>query len=145
MDKIPTQVGEEITDEVVTPRYPVIQYTHDPTSGDAIGSGFVYEGKLIPALRGKYIFGDITTGRFWYTDYKEMLAADGDGNAGTLAKYYDVKFVWDDPNDSPDGGKQVYDTMFPINEMTYHSRGGKEEHLASRQKVANQGRADARL
>ena len=35
--------------------------------------------------------------------------------------------------------------MFPINEMIYHSRGGKEEHLASRQKVANQGRADARL
>ena len=74
-----------------------------------------------------------------------MLAADGDGNASTLAKYYDVKFAWDNPNDSPDAGKQVYDTMFPINEMTYHARGGKEEHLASRQKVANQGRADARL
>jgi hypothetical protein len=29
--------------------------------------------------------------------------------------------------------------------MTYHARGGKEEHLASRQQVANQGRADARL
>jgi hypothetical protein len=35
--------------------------------------------------------------------------------------------------------------MFPINEWTYHHRGGKEEHLASRQRVANQGRADARL
>ena len=145
VDKIPTQIGEEITDEVVTPRYPVIQYAHDPSGGDAIGSGYVYEGKLIPELRGKYIFGDITTGRFWYADYKEMLAADADGNAGTLAKYYDVKFVWDNPADSPDGGKQVYHTMFPINEAIYHSRGGKEEHLASRQKVANQGRADARL
>jgi len=39
----------------------------------------------------------------------------------------------------------VYDTMWPINEMTYHQRGGKEEHLASRQTIANQGRADARL
>ena len=145
VDKIPTQIGDEITDEVVTPRYPVIQYPHDPSGGDAIGSGYVYEGKLIPELRGKYIFGDITTGRFWYADYKEMLAADADGNAGTLAKYYDVKFVWDNPADSPDRGKQVYDTMFPINEAIYHSRGGKEEHLASRQKVANQGRADARL
>ena len=56
-----------------------------------------------------------------------------------------MKFVWDNPNDSPDAGKQVYDTMFPINELIYHARGGKEEHLASRQKVANQGRADARL
>jgi hypothetical protein len=145
VDKIPTQIGDEITDEVVTPRYPVIQYPHDLSGGDAIGSGYVYEGKLIPELRGKYIFGDITTGRFWYADYKEMLAADADGNAGTLAKCYDVKFVWDNPEDSPDRGKQVYDTMFPINEAIYHSRGGKEEHLASRQKVANQGRADARL
>ena len=41
--------------------------------------------------------------------------------------------------------RRFYDTMFPINEMTYHSRGGKEEHLAARQKVANQGRADTRL
>ena len=81
IDKIPTQIGDEITDEVVTPKYPVIQYPHDPAGGDAIGSGYVYDGKLIPALRGKYIFGDITTGRFWYADYKEMLAADADGNA----------------------------------------------------------------
>ncbi len=30
VDKIPTQIGDEITDEVVTPKYPVIQYPHDP-------------------------------------------------------------------------------------------------------------------
>jgi hypothetical protein len=145
VDRIPTQVGEEITDQVVTPKYPVIQYAHDPAGGDAIGSGYVYTGKLIPELRGKYIFGDITTGRFWYADFKEMLTADGDDSPNTLAKYFDVKFVWNNPHDSPDGGKQTYDTMFPINEWTYHHRGGKEEHLASRQRVANQGRADARL
>ena len=58
---------------------------------------------------------------------------------------HEVKFLWDNPNDSPDAGKQVYDTTFPINEATYHLRGGKEEHLASRQRVANQGRADARF
>jgi len=123
----------------------VIEYPHDESGGDAIGSGYVYNGKLIPELRGKYIFGDITTGRFWYADYKEMLAADGDRNPATQAKTYPVKFAWDNPGDSPDAGRKIYDTMFPINEMTYHSRGGKEEHLASRQKVANQGRADARL
>jgi hypothetical protein len=145
VDRIPTQIGDEITDQVVTPKYPVIQYAHDEAGGDAIGSGFVYTGKLIPQLRGKFIFGDITTGRFWYADFKEMLAADGDGNPGTLAKYHEIKFVWDNPHDTPDAGKQTYDTMFPINEWTYHHRGGKEEHLASRQRVANQGRADARL
>ncbi len=145
VDKIPTQIGDEITDQVITPKYPVIQYGHNPKGGDAIGSGYVYNGKLIPALRGKYIFGDITTGRFWYADYKEMLAADADGKPETMANTYEVKFLWDNPNDSPDTGKQVYDTTFPINEGTYHLRGGKEEHLASRQLVANQGRADARF
>jgi hypothetical protein len=145
VDKIPIQIGDEITDEIVTPKYPVIQYAHDARGGDAIGSGYLYNGKLIPELRGKYVFGDITTGRFWYADYKEMLAADGDQNPHTLATFYELKFVWDNPHDSPDAGKQTYDTMFPINEWTYHHRGGKEERLAARQRVANQGRADARL
>jgi hypothetical protein len=133
-----------ITDQVITPKYPVIQQARSK-GGDAIGSGYVYTGKAIPALRGKYIFGDITTGRFWYADYKEMLAADSDGKPETLANFHEVKFLWDNPNDSPDAGKQTFDTTFPINEWTYHHRGGKEEHLASRQRVANQGRADARL
>ena len=60
----------------------MIQYGHDPAGGDSIGSGFVYNGKAIPALRGKYVFTDLTTGRIWYADYKDMLAAD-DGKPGT--------------------------------------------------------------
>jgi hypothetical protein len=145
VDKINIQIGDEVTDKVVSPKYPVMQYAHDQTGGDAIGSGFVYSGKLIPALRGKYIFGDITTGKFWYADYQEMLTADSDGKPETQAARHEVKLLWDNPNDSPDAGKQVFDSMFPINEAVYHSRGGKEEHLASRQRVANQGRADSRL
>jgi hypothetical protein len=35
--------------------------------------------------------------------------------------------------------------MWPINELVYHQRGGQAERLPARQKVANQGRADARL
>ena len=69
---------------MVTPVYPVIQYGHDAKGGDSIGSGFVYSGKKIPALRGKYIFTDLTTGRLWYADYKDMLAAD-DSRPGTVA------------------------------------------------------------
>ena len=65
-----------MTDEVVVPTYPVVQYGHVPTGGDAIGSGYVYNGKALPALRGKYIFSDLSTGRVWYADWKEMLAAD---------------------------------------------------------------------
>ena len=78
-------------------------------------------------------------------DYKEMLALDADGKADTIAKFYPIKFVWDNPNDSPDAGKQTFDTMWPITELVYHQRGGQAERLPSRQKIANQGRADARL
>src|SRR5258705_13013095 len=38
----------------VTPLYPVANYDH--TQGDAIASGFVYRGSLIPELVGKYVF-----------------------------------------------------------------------------------------
>jgi hypothetical protein len=145
VDKIPVQIGDEVTDQVVTPKYPVIQYPHDEGGGDAIGSGYLYNGKLIPELRGKYIFGDITTGKFWYADYKEMLARDSDGDPSTQARFYPIKFTWDNPNDVPDAGRKTYDTMWPITEAVYHERGGKAEGLPSRQKVANQGRADTRL
>ena len=87
-----------------------------PGGGDAIGSGFLYNGKALPALRGKYIFTDISTGRIWYADYKEMLAAD-DGNPRRWWRRQEVKLLWDK--------KHVYDTMFPIVESAYHSRGGK--------------------
>lgn len=46
--------------------YPVAQYDHD--EGQAVGSGFVYEGALIPALRGSYVFADIVRGRVFYFD-----------------------------------------------------------------------------
>ncbi len=70
------QIGDTVTDEVVVPTYPVVQYGHVPTGGDGIGSGYVYTGKALPVLRGKYVFSDLSTGRFWYADFKEMLAAD---------------------------------------------------------------------
>ena len=54
--------------------------------------------------------------------------------------------MWDNPNDSPDAGKQVVRHMWPINELVYHLRGAARQNASpSRQKVANQGRADARL
>ncbi|UHG94087.1 PQQ-dependent sugar dehydrogenase [Spirosoma oryzicola] len=50
--------------------YPVVQYDHD--EGNAISSGFVYTGTAIPALTGKYIFGDIVNGRVYYVDSKQL-------------------------------------------------------------------------
>ena len=52
VDKVPIVVGTEESGET-TPTYPVIQYGHVPGGGDAIGSGFVYDGKAIPALAGQ--------------------------------------------------------------------------------------------
>tara|TARA_R110002050_G_scaffold75052_5_gene160906 strand:- start:2331 stop:4019 length:1689 start_codon:yes stop_codon:yes gene_type:complete len=43
--------------------YPVVQYDHD--EGPAISGGFIAKGKL---YRGKYIFGDIPTGRIFISD-----------------------------------------------------------------------------
>jgi glucose/arabinose dehydrogenase len=60
--------------------YPVAAYDHDPpptwncTSdvGHAIVGGFVYRGRGVPELRGKYVFADLVTGRIFYTEANEM-------------------------------------------------------------------------
>ena len=96
----------------VKPTYPVIQYPHNrEAGGDAIANGFVYRGKLIPALRDKLVFGDITTGRIWYANRADVLAAD-DGNPTTVAPIYEI------------------DTdLRRITEETYRERGGKGQAL----------------
>jgi glucose/arabinose dehydrogenase len=59
-DVIPVQVSDTVARGTVKPTYPVIQYSHArDTGGDAIANGFIYHGKLIPALRDKLVFGDI--------------------------------------------------------------------------------------
>jgi hypothetical protein len=134
-DRIPIQIGDKPTTQLVTPTYPVIQYGHDPKGGDSIGSGFVYNGRALPALRGKYIFTDLTTGRIWYADYKDMLAAD-DGKAETVAPIHELHVRWHG---------QVYDSMFPVVEAAYHARGGKSPKLAGNDGLIMKGRADVRF
>jgi mono/diheme cytochrome c family protein len=46
--------------------------TYDHVEGKAISGGFVYEGD-IEALKNKYIFGDIVTGRLFYLDLSNNL------------------------------------------------------------------------
>jgi Glucose / Sorbosone dehydrogenase len=133
VDEIPVRVTDTVTSGTVVPHYPVIQYGHVPGGGDAIGSGFLYRGKALPSLLGKYIFSDISTGRIWYADYKEMLAADA---SQTLVQPREAKLLWD---------KTPYDTMFPIVDAAYHSRGGKSVKLPGRALVSGEGRADAQF
>ena len=144
VDKIPVQIGDEPTAEMVTPTYPVIQYGHVAGGGDAVGSGFLYHGKRVPALRGKYVFTDISTGRVLYADYNEMLAAD-DGDPKTLAAIHEIKLLWTDPSAGGGAAKQLFDSMFPIVKATYRARGGKTGVLPGRALVSGEGRADAHV
>ena len=50
--------------------YPVAQYDHD--EGNAISGGFVYHGEAVPELQGKYVFGDIVTGRLFSVDVNQL-------------------------------------------------------------------------
>jgi mono/diheme cytochrome c family protein len=57
--------------------YPVAVFDHD--EGNAIEGGFEYTGKAIPQLKGKYVFGDIPSGRLFYITLSDL-------EPGTLAK-----------------------------------------------------------
>jgi hypothetical protein len=60
--------------------YPVAAFDHNPPpghplcsdSGHAISGGFVYRGRDVPQLRGKYVFTDLVDGRIFYTEASEM-------------------------------------------------------------------------
>jgi mono/diheme cytochrome c family protein len=127
-DTIPIQISDTVVHGTVKPAYPVIQYSHRrETGGDAIANGFVYRGKAIPALRGKLVFGDITTGRMWYANRADVLAAD-DGEANTVAPIYEIDT-----------------TLRRLVENAYRERGGKTPALPGMGAVAGPGRVDVRF
>jgi hypothetical protein len=103
----------------VTPTYPVANYSH--RDGDAISSGFVYRGKLMPQLYGKYVFGDITTGRIFYCDLAEMIATDDNIRTNT-ATVHEIQVVFDSPYDATN--YPVQRRMFDIVSEEFHQRGG---------------------
>ena len=144
VDEIPIQVSDTRRNGVTMPRYPVAQFAHTKDGGDAISGGFVYRGRLLPSLAGKYVFGDITTGKIWVVDVREMLAAD-DGNPSTLAALRPLQVRWDDPRDAPDAGPRLFPTMSPVVLAAYTARGGTDADLPGRATVSGPGRADIRF
>ena len=136
VDKIPIRVNATETNGMVTPNYPVVEYAHDKDGGDAVSNGYVYDGKNA-ALRGKYIFGDITTGHVWWVNYDEMLADDKHNGPNSMAAMHEVQIVWD----KPVGGQEQESSMYPICEAAYHARGGTAAVLPGRAPVSG-GRAD---
>jgi hypothetical protein len=105
-------------DEPVIPIYPAAVYSH--WEGDSIGSGFVYRGKLMPQMRGKFIFNDMTTGRIFYTDLNEMLATRGQRNHQAPIHELQVEYKSSADASSP-AAKQ---RMFDIVAHTYAQKGG---------------------
>jgi hypothetical protein len=105
-------------DEPVIPIYPAAVYSH--WEGDSIGSGFVYRGKLMPQMRGKFIFNDMTTGRIFYTDLNEMLATRGQRNHQAPIHELQVEYKSSADASQP-AAKQ---RMFDIIAHTYAQKGG---------------------
>jgi len=72
--------------------YPVAIYDHN--DGQAVSGGFAYRGR-IPALRGKFVFGDVQRGRLFAADLAAMKKAD-DGVPQTVAPVEEIQlFVRD--------------------------------------------------
>jgi len=69
--------------------YPVAMYAH--RDGQAVTGGFAYHGR-IPALRGKFVFGDIVRGRLFVADLAAMKKAD-DGVPQTVAPVEEVQLA----------------------------------------------------
>jgi hypothetical protein len=94
----------------VAPVYPVAVYSHE--EGDAIGSGFVYRGKRMPQMVGKYIFTDITTGRLFYADLNEMIASHS--VRGKQAAIHEIQVMYKNPYDTAEKApvkRRMYDIV----------------------------------
>jgi glucose/arabinose dehydrogenase/mono/diheme cytochrome c family protein len=50
--------------------YPVAEFDHD--EGTAICVGYEYQGEAIESLKGKYVFGDMGSGKLFYVNMKDI-------------------------------------------------------------------------
>ncbi len=126
-DRIPVQISDSVTRGMVSPGYPVIAYPHMAAGGDAIAGGVIYRGSRIAGLRGKLLFGDITTGHVWYAEMADVIKAD-DGVASTLAPLHEVEAG-----------------LRGLVERTFRARGGQGEVLPGTGVISGKGRVDVRF
>jgi hypothetical protein len=89
--------------------YPVAIYDHN--DGQAVTGGFAYYG-TIAALRGKFVFGDITRGRIFVAEVAAMKNAD-DGIPQTVAPVEEVQLYVRDEK-----GNRTYTSFRELVEAT---------------------------
>jgi hypothetical protein len=81
----------------------------------------------IPALNGKLLFGDITTGRIWYAEMADVLEAD-DGDPTSIARIHELDT-----------------SLRRLVEETFRARGGRGDALPGAAAVSGRGRVDVRF
>ena len=133
-DVVDLRISDTRTQGTIRPVYPVVEYPHEKGGGDAISGGFVYRGRKLPALQGKFVFGDISTGNVWYADVKEMIAAGKPG--AKPAQITPLKIEW---------RNNTYDSMWGVVMFAYHERGGQDVDLPGGSTVSGPGRVDMRF
>lgn len=94
--------------------YPVAIYDHDEERA-AITAGFAYHGR-IAALKGKFVFGDIFSGRVLVSDLAAMKKAD-DGLPRTVAPIEEVQLYVRDA-----GGQRVDVSLQELIDRTMGSK-----------------------
>ncbi len=108
---------------------PVAQYSH--TDGTAVIGGFIERGVLLPALSGKYVFGDLAfggSGRLFYTDVtngtiQELRLGLPEAPLGSLIKAF-----------GQDANGEVY--VLTDSSAAPSGTGGKVQKIASIQPAA---------
>ncbi|KJK44245.1 hypothetical protein UK23_30085 [Lentzea aerocolonigenes] len=91
--------------------YPVTAFDHNrlassrpcADSGNALMGGFVYRGSKIPALRGKYIYGEGVKGLIYYAEEREMRTGKPMATTREMMVYVNgqlttLKALVNDPN-----------------------------------------------
>lgn len=117
-------------DDTLGYQYPVAQW--DQSEGNAIAGGIAYRG-IDPELTGKMIFGDIVTGRLFYSTLDDIIAADLDDTFN--------------PSGDVNGDPQI--ATAPISELTVFHNGVEKSgglfQIVDEATTGTIGRADLRF
>ncbi len=115
--------------------YPVAIYDHG--EGLSITGGFPYYGR-VPALRGKFVFGDIARGRLFAADVAALKAAD-DGIPGTVAPIQEIQLFVRDASGKPidvtlqELGEKLMGSKLARVDLQLSPAGDGELYITSRQ------------